>query len=254
MATSPPEFSSFTADRLIQLSRIEKRHFWFTARNTLVFTILEQERCLPVDRILDLGCGTGKMLASLSYQTGHLYGLDIRPEGLDLSRLHHPSAGLIQGMAEKLPLTDRSFDGILMLDLLEHTDDVEVIREVARILKPSGWVLICVPAFPSLWSYRDVSAGHRRRYLRNELIRLLNQQFQEVHVRYFQFLLFPLLVFTRMLGRNGPALRDLEERPLPVINAFLSWISIAEVRLSRWLNYPWGSSLIAFCRKESHGF
>jgi SAM-dependent methyltransferase len=57
------------------------------------------------------------------------------------------------------------FDLILMLDVLEHfEDDVAVLAGVRPLLKPGGALLVCVPAFQSLFSEHDAALQHVRRY------------------------------------------------------------------------------------------
>ena len=65
----------------------------------------------------------------------------------------------MQAEAEYLPLSDASLTGMLMLDVLEHVDDVLLLRDAHRALRPGGWVVATVPAMPWLWSYRDVAPG-----------------------------------------------------------------------------------------------
>ena len=54
----------------------------------------------------------------------------------------------------------------LLLDVLEHTEDTDVLAEARRVVRPRGRVLTAVPAHQWLWSDRDLVAGHRRRYSR----------------------------------------------------------------------------------------
>jgi 2-polyprenyl-3-methyl-5-hydroxy-6-metoxy-1,4-benzoquinol methylase len=61
---------------------------------------------------------------------------------------------------------DERFDLVLMLDVLEHTaDDRATLRDVtSSLLKPGGWLLLSVPAWPALFSHHDEILGHHRRY------------------------------------------------------------------------------------------
>ena len=57
---------------------------------------------------------------------------------------------------EELPWPDGSFDLITCLDVIEHTpDDVVALRELLRVSKPGGWLLVTVPAYAALWSRHD---------------------------------------------------------------------------------------------------
>jgi SAM-dependent methyltransferase len=230
--------------------QIERWHFWFVGRRLLIGQVLRRNLKDNESPVLDLGCGTGLMLENLVREGYGVLGLDIRPEGLYAAHEAVPSMVLLQGEAACLPFKENSFAGVLLLDVLEHTDDALVMAEVQRVLRPGGLVVISVPAMPWLWSYRDVAAGHLRRYTRKQLTRLIHvAKFRLQEIRYYQFFLLTVLVVTRLLGRRGPRLRDLEEKPLPALNSIMSWINRLEVRWSEILPWPWGSTLVAICRK-----
>lgn len=242
--------SAFDAERLAQLGRIEREHFWFTARRRLVLQLLTTYAPGKQEPILDVGCGTGFFLRVLANQGYHMVGLDQRPEGLDAIRTQLPGALLMQGDATDLPFAAGDFGAVLLLDVLEHTEDQRALAEAARVLKPGGVAIIAVPAVPGLWSYRDQAAGHRRRYTRQSLTHLMaGAQLTIRDVRYYQCLLFPLVAGARLLGRRSPGLRDLEDRPLPALNALLTRINDMEVRVGDRIRWPWGSSIIAVGQK-----
>ncbi len=245
---SPPH--QFPADRLQRIGELERWHFWFVGRRILLDKLLRKYLAGETRQVLDLGCGTGRMVEHLLEQGHQVVGLDIRSEGLATTRLERADAKLVQADAIHLPLGVHTFDAVLILDLLEHVDDQSLMGEVRRILRPGGVALMTVPAMPWLWSYRDAAAGHRRRYTRRRLARLLDEAgFTPLKMRYYQCLLFPFLVLSRLLGRKGPKLRDAEERPPRRLNAILTWITLLEVKLGDRIPWPWGSSLVVACRR-----
>jgi SAM-dependent methyltransferase len=241
----------FTGDRLAQLARMERWHFWFVGRRALVDGLLERHGVRPELRVLDLGCGTGLMLRRLERRGCRVVGVDMRPEGLRQLRHTSPGSPTVQADATRLPFAGDSFDALLLLDIVEHVDDRALLAEVRRVLRPGGVAVLTVPAFPWLWSFRDEAAGHLRRYTRRGLVRSVAAAGLAVReVRYYQFLLFPLVVATRWLGRRGAAMRDAEERPGGALNALLSRVNRLEAALGRFVPWPWGSSLAAVCVKE----
>jgi ubiquinone/menaquinone biosynthesis C-methylase UbiE len=243
--------SPFSYDRLLRLAQIERQHFWFVGRRTLIQRLLDKHLNRKGQLILDLGCGTGSMLELLTRRDQRVVGLDLRPEGLRKMRRKLPEVWLLQAEATNLPLMDGAFDAVLALDILEHVDDQRLLAEVQRVLRPGGLAIISVPAMPWLWSYRDEAAGHLRRYTQRRLISVLDgAQLRVQELRYYQFVLFPLVMAARLFGRRDPKLRDLEERPLSALNAMMTWINELEARLSDVLPWPWGSSLFVVCRKE----
>jgi len=229
---------------------MEQWHFWFVGRRALVDRLAHQYLDRDVHRVFDLGCGTGLTVELLRRRGYTVVGMDQRPEGLRSARGRTPEGLLVQGEAIRLPFASSCLDAVFILDVLEHVDDRAALVEVRRVLRPFGQVILTVPAFPQLWSYRDEAAGHRRRYTRAQLARLLEESgLLPETVRYYQFLLFPLVVLFRLAGRKSALPRDLEERPLPALNALMSLINRFEIALGAVVRWPWGSSLSAVCRK-----
>lgn len=85
---------------------------------------------------------------------------------------------------------DKSFDSIIMVNVLEHIeDDATALSECHRILRPGGALLILVPALPFLFSKLDQIHGHFRRYKKTELAKGVRNAGLEIQeIRYFDFL------------------------------------------------------------------
>jgi SAM-dependent methyltransferase len=231
---------------LERLAELEEWHFWFLARKDLVRRLIERHLHQQRGFVVDVGCGTGSMLAELSRDGRQVMGVDSLREGLRRLQPGLPSALLAQADATHLPLPAGSAELVLLLDVLEHVPDHRALEEVRRVLRPGGKVIIAVPAFAGLWSYRDEAAGHYRRYSREQLFALARGAGLEVcEVQHFQFLLLPILALTRWLGRRGPWWRDFEERRIPLLSDFLVLISRLEVRLGAFVSWPAGSSILA---------
>ncbi len=242
--------AAFPRERLERISALENSHFWFLARREVIERRVA--RCAPAggQRILEIGCGTGALVERLAHRGQVAVGLDLRAEGMTAMRRRTPALQFVRGEAERLPFASRTFDGILLLDVLEHVDDGPVLDEVSRVLGPNGWVLITAPAIPWIWSYRDRAAGHLRRYSARSLRRTVEAASLQVEdLRPYQFALLPIVLITRLLGRRGPRLRDLEERPPATLNGLLARINKAEARLGESIRLPWGTSWVALCRK-----
>lgn len=105
----------------------------------------------PNDRVLDVGCGPGGFLAVLSRLGGEVVGVDIATEFVaacqqTIARLGLRNAQVLCAPAAELPLPDRSFDLVMLVDVLHHLESVEpALREVKRVLRPGGRVLIFEP-------------------------------------------------------------------------------------------------------------
>lgn len=124
--------------------------------------------------LVDLGCSTGHLLRDLDVQCprAFLAGVDAVPEGLVHAHAAVPRAALFHASVAALPFGDGTVDGALALNLLEHiADDLGVLRELARVLRPGGRAVIVVPANPRLYDAYDAALGHERRYARGEVAR-----------------------------------------------------------------------------------
>ena len=222
---------------------MESWHFWFEGRQALIEGLVERHVPREWGPLLDVGCGTGRPADRLRGRGHRVVALDARPEGPVRVGASGPA---LQGLATRLPFPDGAFGGVLLLDVLEHVDDRAALLEARRVLRPGGTALVAVPAVPGLWSERDRAAGHVRRYRRRNLIEALaSAGLLAREVRYYQFLLFPLVAAARLAGRAGVDLQRLEERPGRSVNALLSRVNRWEVRMGDAVRWPWGSSLVA---------
>lgn len=244
LSTAPErERPPFGADRLARIAQLEDSHFWFAGRRALVQRLLDRHLDRRARAALDVGCGTGSFLPVLERYADRVVGID-------------PLAGarsgpIVAGIAERMPFEEGSFDLAVALDVLEHVDDRAAVGELARVVRPGGWTVVTVPAFPSLWSERDERAGHRRRYRRSQLVNLLESaDFVVAETAYYQFLLFPLLVMSRAIGRLRPRAADLEEEPPPTLNRLLRRLGELEVRLGKYVRWPWGSTLAVAAQRQ----
>ena len=117
--------------------------------------------------IVDLGCSSGYLLEELraAHPDATLLGIDLVASGLRRAHAAVPDAVLLQADASALPLVDSTIEFVVSANLLEHVeDDVSVLREVARILRPGGTAIFVVPTSPGLDDYYDRFLGHVRRY------------------------------------------------------------------------------------------
>ena len=220
----------------------EDRHWWFVGRRRLVTDLLAGFGARG--RILDLGCGTGGVLQHLQ-GLGDAVGLDPAPEAARYCRRR--ALPMVLGSGLELPFADGSFDAVLALDVIEHVpDDVAMLREARRVLRPGGTLVVTVPALPWLWSAHDDVNHHYRRYTLATLRRSLRAGgFLPRRISYYNALLLPLAVARKFINRvGGSDEHHLEDLPGP-INAALRAVLTAEGRVVRRRPLPLGASLIA---------
>jgi SAM-dependent methyltransferase len=147
---------------------VDEQHWWARGRRQIIRAELDQ-LALPNDaRILDAGCGSGRTLEEL-VDYGTVAGVELSPDAAEVARGR--GCGEVQvGRLEELPWPAENFDLITCLDVIEHVpDDRAALRELQRVSKPGGKLLVTVPAYQALWSYHDVANHHYRRYERTTL-------------------------------------------------------------------------------------
>jgi glycogen(starch) synthase len=125
--------------------------------------VLESFAARPPMRLLDVGCGPGRLTAPLAARH-ELTGCDISPAMLEEARLHCPEGvRLVEADARALPFADGEFDGALALDLLAHLPELDAgLAELARVVAPGGPLIFdtsnaapwWVPAYPSYVAWR----------------------------------------------------------------------------------------------------
>ncbi|MCD6360521.1 MAG: methyltransferase domain-containing protein, partial [Armatimonadetes bacterium] len=115
---------------------------------------------------------------------------------------HDKSFFRVVSNIEDLGLKQSMFHNILVLDVLEHVnDDKKAIENLYCALKPGGRVILTVPMFPSMWSLHDKYLGHKRRYTKKQLTRLIKGKFSVLKAGYWNSILFPLIFCFRFLRR-----------------------------------------------------
>lgn len=253
---APPE--DYPVELYSAIAEVEARHFWFRARSRLVVSTLREALGPPRGRsVLDIGCGTGFVMAALERAGFAVAGLDMHLEGLRHARAR-TRGPLFCESATRVPFSSQ-FDAVTLLDVIEHTaDDVAVLREASGALRPGGALLVTVPAHQRLWSAVDEAWGHRRRYSRASLVAAMRAAGLIVPAaRYFGALLLPAQVAQRMrLGGRPPRseaerarlTRDALRVPPEPVNGLLYLAALADLALSRFPGSI-GTSLIAVGRR-----
>jgi SAM-dependent methyltransferase len=233
--------------------RIEQSHWWYTGRRKILASFLE-DICRRVTdrrpRILDVGCGTGANLLMLS-EYGDAEGVDVSEDALAFCR----ERGLEKvklGAAEKLPYDDGTFDLVTALDVVEHLDDdLAGLREMRRVLRPGGRVLLFVPTFMFLWGLQDDVSNHRRRYRLPELRRVLEQAGFEVERTTYANIMFflPILTMRKLMRLTGIKAESENNINVSALNGVLGRVLGAESVVLKYANIPFGVSGLCVARK-----
>lgn len=113
-------------------------------------------------RVLDAGCGAGRMMPFLAALGCRVGGIDLSPNMIRRSRRDHGSFPSQVGSLTELPFADASFDGVFSWYSTIHSRDADLRRildEARRVLRPSGLLLV---AFQVGRGVQDVSENYRR--------------------------------------------------------------------------------------------
>jgi ubiquinone/menaquinone biosynthesis C-methylase UbiE len=225
----------------------DEHHWWYRGRRRVLRAELDRIALAPGARILDAGCGSGRMLDDLRAR-GRVTGVDANANAVAATRRRGHVAW--QCDIECMPFADASFDLVTCLDVLEHTpDDRCTLRELRRVTRPGGSLVLTVPAYQELWSAHDVVNGHYRRYRVAEL-RAAAAEAGWYHLRdsYFNALLLGAAAAVRLARRRlrpRSARSELELTP-GWLDGVLEWpLRLEAAALRGGARLPFGLSLLA---------
>jgi SAM-dependent methyltransferase len=251
--SSVPSVPGFAPQFFDLLSAPEERHFWFRARNALIAEAIG--RHFPQARtFLEVGCGTAQVTGALQRACPALSytASEVLREGLLVAERKAPGAELVQADVHDLPWEDE-FDIVGAFDVLEHVaDHGAAARQLARVVKPGGGVIVTVPQHQWLWSPIDDYACHQRRYSRTALVTLLAQAGLRVErVTSFVSLLLPLLIASRLAQRRGPVDPQREFQ----LSRLGNWVgdkmmTVERALIGAGISFPVGGSLLAIARRS----
>ena len=242
----------------------EDRHWWYVGLRQEIARHLnriqgQQPRTTGRIQWLDAGCGTGGLLAyeGRVRPDWHTVGLERAEAGIQRARSRGlPS--LVQGTVDGLPFRENLFHVITSIDVLYHTgiDELQALREMARVLHPGGTVILHLPAFEWLRSEHDAALSTRRRYTRQEVEEIVEAAGLVVKDSWYQnSLLFPLLAAVRLLKRprahSQDAVSDVMSLPR-MLNALLTQVLRLESALcAHLIRLPFGLSVFCVAQRPA---
>jgi SAM-dependent methyltransferase len=229
----------------------DENHWWYRGRRRVIDGVLAQLGLAPGARILDAGCGSGRMLDELA-RYGAVTGVDADPACVTRAteRGHTAQLASLPG----LPFEDASFDLVTSFDVVEHLpEDVEALADFRRVAVPGGRLLSTVPAYQWLWSDHDVVNRHQRRYTARSFAAAATAAGWTVERdTYFNSLLLAPAAAVRLaarLRRNpSPHLEsDLEMTPRRLDWALEQPMRLEAALIRRGVRLPAGLSLLTVC-------
>jgi SAM-dependent methyltransferase len=241
--------------------KLEETSFWVRSRSRLLKKIIDKYSSQSKKtRFLEIGCGTGTFIREI-LTNGKLTitGSEIYLKGLLSAKKKLPDVEFIQFDAryDRLP---ESFDIIGAFDVLEHIDnDTTALSNIHKMLNEKGYFILTVPQYMFLWSRLDEIIKHKRRYSRRELLSKLEKQgFTICFCSSFLFVLFPLMLISRLRdrGQNTVESEKMEFESKVSFPKALNWIfdkfmRIDEFLIEKGVSLPFGGSLLAIAKKAT---
>ncbi|CAN5430890.1 class I SAM-dependent methyltransferase [soil metagenome] len=233
--------------------------FWVRSRNRL-FKRMVENHVLPdrKTRFLEIGCGTGGFIRQIvSNPSLEITGSEVYLKGLLYAKKNLPDVDFIQfDIAEGT--VGECFDMIAAFDVLEHIDnDTRALANVNSMLNAGGVFIVSVPQHQFLWSRLDEIVKHKRRYSRRDLLDKLRQNgFEISYCTSFLFVLFPLMLISRIFDRaraqTGSDEAALEKRTSfsgALNRVFDAFMRIDELLIRSGFSLPFGGTLLVVARK-----
>ena len=246
---NPAEFAN--------IARSERCFWWYRGMRAILFRLLERQLAgRKITRVLEAGCGTGY----LSYVMQHekrwpVVPMDISAEGLAYARGMGVERA-VQADTLSLPFERDSFDLVMSIDVLAHLprpQEHDALRELVRVLRHRGLLVIRTAALDILHSRHSTFARERQRFDRHRLIDLAITSGLRVHrCTYANALLLPVALAKFRLWeplRNARPASGVQ--PVP---GWLDRLMYAPLAFeARWIaagrGFPAGQSLVLIGEK-----
>ena len=147
---------------------------------------------------LDFGCGFGNFLKFVKSETNLSF------EGYEVN-----STAIEKLRKENIPYVEniknsKKYDNIVSINVLEHIEnDTKILKELSKIIKPGGKLILYLPHSMILWTKLDSFVDHHRRYTRKDLFeKLKKSNFEIDSVEYVDFIGSLVLIIFKILRVN----------------------------------------------------
>lgn len=235
------------SDLYQELSWVEDNHWWHIHKRKIVKELIGKYG--KGKRVLDIGAGTGKLLAELKESGFQVWGVDSDQRAIKWSKKRNIKILKVDLSKDKLPFKKNHFDLVIGLDILEHLKEPEkILGEIKRVLAQKGKIIVTVPAYLSLFSYWDRMLGHERRYSKKMLSDLfIKGGFKIRWISFFNiFILLPSILVRLFKSKTN----QVEESDFKIgegkslITRGLNVLNLLERLWLKKFSLPFGLSLV----------
>jgi SAM-dependent methyltransferase len=233
---------------------LETDFWWYKTLHELVSRTIGESVPEGRIRMLDAGCGTGRMMQILS-KFGEVVGIDYSDEAIFFAR-KRASGHILKGDLNHYRFDKESFHVVVCLDVLYHSgirDEMAVINHFYEILKPGGILILNLPAFECLRREHDQVVHTRERYRKKTFTaRLRLTGFGVVKAVYrLPLLFFIILILKKLKGKKSEMKPGTDLKALPdwLNSCLMCYGRIDNFLISKGIEYPVGSSLYVVAKK-----
>ena len=251
----------FTPEYYARMRDLESASWWNAGMRDVAATVLQLAKLPASGVMLDVGCGSGQTMMWFrrmrpAWQT---VGLDLASEGLVAARSLGETS-VMRASALHLPLPSASVDLVITLDVLQHLPldggDRQALNEVARVLKPGGYVFVRTNAqsFPHTaddpqFEFRKYEQPHLRQ-------RLEEAGFDVLRLSRINALLGLAEIPRELKARHQPnSYHGILSQPRlePAWRSTLKrrWLAFEGRALRMGVRWPIGRSFVALCQRRS---
>ena len=225
----------------------EKMHWWHRAKRNLIEQFITGRNL----HILVAGVGGGMLCKELKRDGHRVVGMDISQISCEYVN-KNIAVPVIRGDLEKpLPFPSRSFDMVIIADVLEHMQsDTQLLAETFSCLRSEGVVIITAPAYAHMWSSWDIRLHHKRRYSRDSIKKVVTSAgFSVKKASYCNMLLYPFAYMYRVILRlpkgKDSERSDFAVTPGRIVPGLFNLYYSAERSLLKMVDLPFGLSVFA---------
>jgi len=233
------------------LELLDPQHFWFKAKEQYLRHLIKK----PDATILDVGCGSGRNMASFIKRHYKVIGIDINEQSVKLCQKKGYNV-FKADLENEIPDIRCTPDYITAFDFLEHIQrPVNFLSNLRKLAGNETQLIVTVPSYQSLFSGWDNAMGHVKRYRRPILCNELDKGgWQVIQATYIHMLpLIPAIIIRKLfqpLKENFCSRTTVKREKFftvsPLLNGFISKMYFPEFFFfeSGW-SLPFGLSVLA---------